>query len=162
MLDPLTALGLAGNIVQFVDFTIRLFEDAHKIHKSAHGALQENLDVETVAKTIRILQMKLRLPRGHSMIADGKAENSLEQLCSSCDEIAEELLEVLGKLKVQGNKSPWKSMRQAIKSIKGKAVVAEICGRLKRSQEALELTILVDLRYVRSRRASCKKKRTDI
>jgi hypothetical protein len=72
----------------------------------------------------------------------------LEQLCSSCDETAEDLLEVLGKLKVQGNKTPWESMRQAIKSIKGKAVVQEICGRLKRFQEVLELTILVDLRYV--------------
>jgi hypothetical protein len=115
MLDPLTALGLAGNIVQFVDFTIRLLEDAQKIQKSAHGTLQENLDVETVAKTIRTLQKKLRLQGGHSMIDDGKAENSLEQLCSGCDETAEELLEVLGKLKIQGNKSPWKSMRHAIK-----------------------------------------------
>jgi len=115
--------GLAGNIVQFVDFTIRHLEDAHKIHKSAHGALQKNLDVETVAKTIRNLQMKLRLQGGHRILDDGKAEISLEQLCSSCDGTAEELLEVLGKLKVQGNKSPWKSMRQAIKSIKGKAVV---------------------------------------
>lgn len=148
MLDPLTALGLAGNIVQFVDFTIRLLEDAQKIQKSAHGTLQENLDVETVAKTIRTLQKKLRLQGGHSMIDDGKAENSLEQLCSGCDETAEELLEVLGKLKIQGNKSPWKSMRHAIKSIKGKAVVEEICGRLKRFQDALELTIIVDLRCV--------------
>ncbi|CZR67814.1 uncharacterized protein PAC_17713 [Phialocephala subalpina] len=146
MLDPITALSLAGNIVQFVDFSIRVLGDAHELHKSAEGSLQENLDVETVAGTIRILQMKLRIQDNHNISGDGKAENLLEGLCTSCDETAKELLEVLEKLKVQGKKSPWKSIRQAIKSIKGKADIAEICARLNRFRETLELTILVDLR----------------
>jgi len=146
MLDPMTALGLAGNAVQFVDFSIKLLGDAHEIHKSAQGSLQGNLDVEKVAEIIRTLQMKLRTQDDNNINTDGKAENSLERLCLSCDETAEELLEALEKLKVQGTRSPWKSMRQAIKSFKGKTAVVELCGRLKRFQDALELTILVDLR----------------
>ena len=146
MLDPMTALGLAGNVVQFVDFSIKLLGDAHEIHKSAQGSLQENLDVEKVTEIIRTLQMKLRTQDGDNINANGKAENSLERLCLSCDETAEELLEALEKLKVQGKRSPWKSIRQAIQSIKGKTAVVELCGRLKRFQDAIELTILVDLR----------------
>jgi len=146
MLDPMTALGLAGNIVQFVDFSIKLLGDAHEIHRSAQGSLQENLDIEAVAETMRKLQMKLRIQNDENIPIDSKAEDSLERLCSSCDETAQELLEVLEVLKVQGKRSPWKSMRQAIKGIKGKKAIVEICSRLRRFQEALELTILVDLR----------------
>ena len=49
MLDPMAALGLAGNIVQFVDFSIKLVGKVHEIHKSVDGALAENLDIEIVA-----------------------------------------------------------------------------------------------------------------
>ncbi|KUJ15866.1 uncharacterized protein LY89DRAFT_97538 [Mollisia scopiformis] len=154
MLDPMTALGIAGNIVQFVDFSIKLLGDAHELHKSAEGSLQESLDVEKVAGTIRILQMKLRIQDDHHVSGDDKAENLLEELCTSCDETAKELFEVLGSLKVQGKKSPWKSMRQAIKSIKGKATIAKICDRLNGFRETLELTILVDLRNLISNQSS--------
>jgi len=146
MADPLTALGVVGNLVQFVDFLMRLLGDAREIHKSAQGSLQENSDVETVATIIRNHQTKLRYQDHHNLRADDKTEDSLEWLCSSCEEIADELLDVLSKLKVQGKRSPWKSIRQAIKNIKGKAAVTEICNRLKRFQEALEFNILVDLR----------------
>jgi hypothetical protein len=145
MLDPLTALSLVGNIVQFVDFSIKLLGKAHEIHNSTQGSLQENLDAETVAETIGALQIKLRI-QDDDKNSDGKLDESLERLCLGCDEIAKELLDVLDKFKVQGKRSPWKSMRQAIKSMKGKTAVGEIYDRLKRFQETLELTILVDLR----------------
>lgn len=146
MLDPMTALGLAGNIVQFVEFSIKLLGDANEIHKSAQGSLQENLDIEQIAGTIRTLQMTLRPPVDDDMKDDNAAEDSLEALCSSCDEIAEELLGVLEQLKAHGKRSRLKSMRQAIKNIKGNTAVTELCIRLKRFQDAIELTILVDLR----------------
>jgi len=60
--------------------------------------------------------------------------------------LQKKLLEVLENFKVQGKRSPLKSMRQAIKSIKGKTAVIELCYRLKRFQDAIKLTILVDLR----------------
>jgi len=50
MLDPMSALSLAGNIVQFLDFSIYLVGKAHEIHKSVDGALSENLDAEVVAR----------------------------------------------------------------------------------------------------------------
>ena len=55
MLDPLTALGLAGNIVQFVGFSSKIIGKARDIYKSADGSLLENLDAETVAQSLRVL-----------------------------------------------------------------------------------------------------------
>jgi len=145
MLDPLTALGLAGNVVQFVEFLVQLLDKAHEVHKSAQGTSQENLDIETVAETIRALQTKLGI-RDSSTRDEYQADDSLVRLCSSCDETAKELLDVLDKFKLQGKRSPWKSMRHTIKTVRGQTAVLSICERLKRFQEILELTILVDLR----------------
>ena len=38
VLDPLTAIGLAGNIVQFVDFSSKIVGKANKIYESVDGA----------------------------------------------------------------------------------------------------------------------------
>jgi hypothetical protein len=148
MLDPMAALGVAGNVVQFVDFSIKLVGKAHDIYKSTDGSLPENLDAEKVAETIRVLQSKLKIDENHYPSYDNETEGLLEGLCSSCNETANELLEILGGLKMQGKKTTWKSMRQAIKSFKGKATVSEILGRLEHFRELLEMTILVELRYI--------------
>jgi hypothetical protein len=66
----------------------------------------------------------------------------------SCDETAKELLAILGELKLRGKNSRWKSLCQAIKSIRGKGVVNELCWRLGHFREAIETTMLVHLRYV--------------
>jgi len=148
MLDPITALGLAGNVVQFLDFSISLVGKAHDIYKSPDGSLSENVDAENVARKIKILQSKLQADEKDNPSYDSEMEGLLEGMCSSCDAAAKELLEVLETLKIQGKKTPWKGMRQAIKSIRGKAAVLEISGRLTNLRELLETIILVVLRFV--------------
>jgi hypothetical protein len=37
MADPFTAIGLAGNIAQFIDFSCKLFSAARKINNSTSG-----------------------------------------------------------------------------------------------------------------------------
>lgn len=51
-MDPLTALGLASNIVQFVDFASKLISQSHEIYQSADGALEDNVALEHVAKNL--------------------------------------------------------------------------------------------------------------
>ena len=147
MLDPITALGIAGNIVQFLDFSISLVGKAHDIYKSPDGTLAGNLDVAKVAETIRILQFKLQSGKRSDVGYDSEIKGLLEGMCSSCDETAKELLDVLETLKMQGKKTAWKSMRQAIKGVKSKEAVLEITGRLAQFRELLEMSILVDLRF---------------
>ena len=44
--------------------------------------------------------------------------------------------------------TPWKSLRHAIKNVKGKAAVLEISARLCEFRKLLDTTILVELRCV--------------
>ncbi|KAF4637857.1 hypothetical protein G7Y89_g210 [Cudoniella acicularis] len=146
MLDPLTALGVVGNIVQFLDFSIGLVGKAKDIYKSVDSSLAENLDVEKVVETVKILQSRLCTENKARPEYDSEMEGLLEGLCSSCGATAQELLAVLETMKIKGKKTAWKSMRQAIKAIKGEEVVLEITKRLAHFREVLEMTILVDLR----------------
>lgn len=66
-----------------MDFSIKFLGDTHEIYKSAQRSLQENLDVEVVAETIRKLQMKLRTQGDGNIRIESKAEDLLERLCSS-------------------------------------------------------------------------------
>jgi hypothetical protein len=47
MLDPLTALSIAGAVVQFTDFGIKLASNVKEICESADGVLIKNAEYET-------------------------------------------------------------------------------------------------------------------
>lgn len=47
-MDPLSSLGVAGNVIQFIDFGIKLVSRFKQIYRSADGALQENNDLSDV------------------------------------------------------------------------------------------------------------------
>jgi hypothetical protein len=144
MLDPLTALGLAGNIVQLVDFSSKIVGKARDIYKSADGSLPENLDAETVAQSLRVLYSNI----APQLVSPSSVqEETLNELCIGCDNIAKELLQALGRLKIQGKKTKWKSMRQALKSVSSKEELDVISKRLANYREQLNLNFLVALRY---------------
>jgi hypothetical protein len=54
-MDPLTAVGLAGNIVQFVEVASRILSAARKLHNSAHGIAIGNEESEVLALNLRDL-----------------------------------------------------------------------------------------------------------
>jgi len=54
-IDPLSALGLAANVVQFIEFTANLISKGHQIHRAADGSLVENLELEAITHHIRRL-----------------------------------------------------------------------------------------------------------
>lgn len=60
MLDPLTALSVAGTIVQFVDFGTKPLSQANELYKSSVGTLKSNYELELVMTDLRGLVIKLR------------------------------------------------------------------------------------------------------
>ncbi|CZR54196.1 uncharacterized protein PAC_04079 [Phialocephala subalpina] len=60
-MDPLTALGLASNIIQLISFTSDLIAKGREIYRSADGGLIENLELETIAKSLPDLTSNLPL-----------------------------------------------------------------------------------------------------
>lgn len=49
-MDPLTALGLASNVVQFIDFGLKVISKARQLGESVDGTLKENSEIEDVTR----------------------------------------------------------------------------------------------------------------
>ena len=57
-MDPLTALGLAANVLQFVAFASKLFTAANEIHHA--GASTATLDISLLVSDLSQLNVKLK------------------------------------------------------------------------------------------------------
>lgn len=141
-MEVLAAIGLAANIIQFVDFSGKLISKANEIQKSGTGALAENINIEAATNDLALLRTKV-----HDS-AESTDDTTLRELCQSCDAVATELLTVLGTVKVHGKQSKWKSFRQALKSVWSKEDIALLEQRLARFRDELNLRVAVDLRSV--------------
>ena len=148
VLDPLTALGVASNAVQLVEFSSRIVSRGQKIYKSNSGTLAESLELEAVTnsllKTNNILENSLRSYELHRPLVD--EEKELKIICEGCESAGLELINALQKVKVQGKHRKWKSFRQALKSVYSKAQIDDLTNRLEGFRKLLDTHILVSLR----------------
>jgi hypothetical protein len=152
-LDPLTALSLAGTIVQLVDFGSKIFSTAYQLHRSSTGALSVNEEIETVTSDLLALATKLRrsvyssdvlgcLTQDEQMLAE-----NFDRVCNSAVIVADEILQRLDMLQVKGKRRAWKSFRQAFKAVWSKAEIAKLLEKLSKLRTSLETHVLVSLRY---------------
>ena len=153
MLDPLTALGVAGNVLQIIGFGFQLVTDGNQIYHSGSGLLEENKTADEVAKDLESLTK--RLAESQSKWAKSRGEIPLEpdevhlrNICERCTEIAVELQLQLQKLKCQDGpkRRRLKSYNQALASIWRKDHIDLTAKRLARYQQELDTHILIGLR----------------
>lgn len=152
-MDPLTALSLAGTIVQFVDFGSKLLRDARGLYRSSSGALTANEELELVTADLRALIVKLRQSETDYDIPGPLAKDkhddqlSFDKLCAGALSTAQELLGRLEELKVKGIRgSKWDAFQKAVKGLWTRKEVIELVERLERYKGALNSRILLSLR----------------
>jgi hypothetical protein len=165
MLNPFTALGVAGNIVQFVDFTTKLISKSREIHQSAEGVSVEYLELEAIANNLNQLTERLRKDLKQYLIppVDGgvplsdteekRAEIQLGYINSKCSLEADALLSILRDLKVDGEHKKWKSFRLALMTVWKEDQIKGVVSRLSEYRKALNTELLCSLRFVVSAKA---------
>lgn len=151
MIDPFTALSLAGNVVQFVQLGCKLTAEAHDVYNSASGASEENMEVETVITrllgTVRELEDYLEsVDRTTSRGSASKSSKRLIEIAKACKMIAVDILDRLEAIKKRGPPSVWGSIRQAIKIMWTKEELDALMRRLKAYISELDTAILVSLK----------------
>jgi hypothetical protein len=119
MLDPITAIGVAGNIVQFVDFAIKLLSKSKEIYQSADGASVEYRSLEAIAANLSRMTDRLRKDLCQHLIppmndetfdsyrSDKRTEIELGLINAKCAREADALLAILRDLKVDGKHKKW-------------------------------------------------------
>ena len=142
MLDPLTALALTGNVLQFIDFGLKATSKAREVYVSADGITAENADLEVLTTDIASVSEKLVASSGNS-----SGNDSLDDISRRCKASAADLLVALRKLKVEGRKGKWKSVRKGLKAVWGKRKVDDLRVRLESWRDEIQFHVVVQLRY---------------
>lgn len=128
--DPFTALGIASNVIQFVDFTWKLVIGSRTIYHSSEGASENNLVLRVILADVCRLS--------HKMSTSGN-DSSLDDLTRECKTIAARLVELLQELTVKGKRTKWRCFAVAIKEVWSKDEIDELSSRLAKLQNQLTL-----------------------
>lgn len=106
-MDPLTAVGLGGNIIAFVDFGLKVLKRVKQLHEAETGATEENDELESLARNLKSLTEKTRHRPTEASERNSRfsinSETILDNLGRQCTQVADELLEVLDSVKVKGD-----------------------------------------------------------
>jgi ankyrin repeat protein len=152
MLDPLTALGLAGNLIQVIQFSYDIVSEGNKIYHDASGVLTQNKAIEEVSSDLANLTETLKTKQDEWRAAHGRTaldpeELRLRNLCDRCVEVAFELQIQLNKLKAkEGRGKRLKSYKLALVAVWRKDEVEELERRLERYQKELDTRVLIGIR----------------
>jgi len=138
-MDPITAVGFAASILNFVDFAHKVVTGTIEVFKS--GRTSKNAHVSEVINDLKDATNDLtRVPPGRS-----EQQKALYQLSASCQELGKELTTLLERLSTTPGQSKWTSIRVALRSMRKEGKVAEMESTLDRyrSQTLLRLTQIV-------------------
>ncbi|KAI9679715.1 MAG: hypothetical protein M1822_007321 [Bathelium mastoideum] len=150
-MEAIAALGIASNIIQFVDFSLKVVSKGNHIYRSNDGSLAEHNDLELVTNDLLILQkgieQSLTAPSLNDSDEDGD-KKAMKALLLASDKSAKNLLQRLNMVKAQGRFRRWKSLRQALKSIWSKKEIEELSSRLSMFRDELQTRTIISLEYV--------------
>lgn len=138
-MEAIAAVSLAGNILQFLNFTGDVISKSRQIHHSISGTLREHDELEGCTSDLKALSGRLQA-------SAGPVDSVLVQLCSSCCEVADELLVALKRIGVQGNTTRSQSLRRALKALWGQEGLRSLERRLAEFRQQLTFHVAVELR----------------
>ena len=149
-MDPISIFSLACNVIQIVDFSIKVASTCRERYKS--GTVGEDRELEVMAEHLKGLRSSLP---SLSVIQTSSAspqlhddEKKLEELATSCSQTATELVAVLQSLKVEGPHKRRQAIAKTIKGFRESRKIESIQAKLKQYQEVLNTRILISLRSV--------------
>jgi hypothetical protein len=123
MAESLAAFGLASNIVQFVDFGMKLISYGRELYSSAEGVLKENNTIEKIALDIKLMTQNLASGVNH--------DEALQGLVTACNKLSHDLLAVLDTLKIDTEKDRrMEAMKKSLKSLQKRREIKGIYKRL--------------------------------
>jgi hypothetical protein len=99
-MDPISAIGLASAIISFIDFAHEIVTGAEELYKK--GSTEENKHTEKIVNDLEEVATNLTGLPGKS-----KPEKALNNLAKECKDISRKLQDLLKKLTISGDRTPW-------------------------------------------------------
>ena len=148
VLDPISAVGLASNVLSFIDFSVKILAKTKEIHKSREGSLLEHQEIKIAAE--RFGQLRRSIDGSLSTLSATEnlkpAEIVLQDVAKECQNMAKEFCAILDGVAAQPGQSRWKSFRQAFKAVWNKNGIELIRRRLSEQRGICIVHLLVVVR----------------
>jgi hypothetical protein len=151
VVDPFTAVGVAGNIVQFLDFACKLFSEARELNKSITGQSTAHQEIESACNYLNKFSGQLSTSLFNSNPQNlTSGEKAIVELAASCRSTSNELLDVVQKLQVRQNTNhrSYQSFLQAMRGVWKKSKIEELQRRLDDHRRDLTMGLAYTLGYV--------------
>jgi hypothetical protein len=136
-MDPFVALGLAGNIIQFIDFATKIIHAAADIRSSAAGVAKDDNDIITSTTRLETFLSRFELSKAASRLSDEEIE--LNVIASECKKMSEDLLKSVKELQASDPMSKRQSLGAALKSAWKKPEKDRMERRLENCKSTLGL-----------------------
>ena len=149
-MDPVTALGVAGNVITLVELGAKIFSTSREVFQK--GQVEEYFDLELVVKNIRNisqdLEASLQSTESSAKSAQSEHEVILRRLAERIQEICQEISQVLTKIHIKGRQNKWSSLRAAIRTIWNEDRINALRKRLDEIRQELIVSVLLSFRWV--------------
>jgi hypothetical protein len=157
-MEPLSALGVATAVVQFLDFTGKVVAGTYKIHTAKSGTETTLQDVTTSLTRVNVeLRKTLRCPTPRS---SSSHDQDILLLGKTCDDLGARLLSTLDKIheslkdkhengvvvKKQDRPAAFASFRAALLTVWKQSEIDTLCRDLESHRSQISLLILASLR----------------
>ena len=145
-MDPVSALGVAAAVAQFLQFAGSLVSESQQLYKE--GALVDHIECENATKRLEGLVREVRgsLSDLDSLGKLSEDAQALMVICVRCNKLSEDLIAQLGELRVEGKHRRWSSFRQALKSVCSKDKIEGITAKLASCKVELNQHLIVSIR----------------
>ena len=148
-MDPLSAFGLACNVIQVVDFSTKVLVRCHELCKN--GVSSEFREIESMVKNLIDLSTELKPSSGvlnpKSISQLYHDDQDLRKLAQQCSETATELIAELQKLSIKSRRRKWDVVRKTVKVFWKKSTIEDTQRRLEQYRRTLDTRVLINLRY---------------
>ncbi len=110
-MDPLSAIGLASNIISFIDYGAKVVSGAIDIYGSSSGLTRDARSTETVVSEMRSFSSKLKAPDDAALSGDEKA---LCRLAVECEDLSSQIIALVEKVRPQSRAGGRVSKRASL------------------------------------------------
>ncbi|PVH99430.1 hypothetical protein DM02DRAFT_629355 [Periconia macrospinosa] len=149
-MDPLTAVGLASNVVQFVDFACKVTTEGVKIYRGA-GKKGEWDEHDTLESLTESLQEHNKALQG-SINGQHQPQSTLSQtdrellrMCEECQSMTVRFLSALRRLR-SSRVTVWSSFTDALKTVWSEGDISKMRQTLESYRQQITLYLLASVR----------------
>lgn len=147
MLDPVSALGLAGSLIQVIDFAAKIVSDSRQIFQSAVGTSVDHNRLQIFTQDLYALSISLEKSSSNSYKECLGNVTEIQRLVATTKATANELLKALEDLSVKGPNKRWQSFRQALRSVWKEKQIRDVERRLESCKTQITTRLVATLRY---------------